>query len=296
MKALKSLLIYYSILYYNIMKKSEYVETNEIPNILKLKLKSYEILHKYNETHYIIKIQISDFLNSNIKNWKYNRPPDLIRCVDIAKYIFFSKKPVDSMFYLFFNNINETFEIIDGIHRYNALKYIKQENSKSIDFITPGDFGNNNDAFWFYQQFVILNIRFNSLEEELIGAFKNLNKSNPVPDLYFRDEVKERREVIENIVKKWQIKYKPHFSSSIKPNVPNINRDRFVDLLDKLYDKYDIKLESQYVLEDALENMNEYIKNNIPKKLSEIIIKKCNETGCYLFLFKLDKLEELEEL
>ena len=275
------------------MKKSEYVETNEIPNILKSHLKSSEILHKYNENHYIIKIQISDFLNSNIKNWKYNRPPDLIRCVDIAKYIYFSKKPVDSMFYLFFNNVNETFEIIDGIHRYNALKHIKQENTKSIDFITPGDFGNNNDAFWFYQQFIILNIRFNSLEEELIGAFKSLNKSNPVPDLYFRDEVKERKEVIENIVKIWQSKYKCHFSSSIKPNIPNINRDRFIDLLDKLYDKYDIKSETQYVLEDALENMNEYIKNNIPKKLSELIVKKCNETGCYLFLFKLEKLEEL---
>jgi hypothetical protein len=197
------------------------------------------------------------------------------------------------MFYLSFNNINETFEIIDGIHRYNALKYIKQENTKAIDFITPGDFGNNNDAFWFYQQFIILNIRFNALEEELIGAFKNLNKSNPVPDLYFRDEIKERKEVIENIVKIWQTKYKSHFSSSIKPNIPNINRDRFIDLLDKLYDKYDIKSETQYVLEDALENMNEHIKINIPKKLSEIIIKKCSETGCYLFLFKLEKLEEL---
>ena len=274
------------------MKKSEYIPTNEIPKILNTYFTSHEILHKYNENHYIVKIQITDFLNSNIKNWKYNRPPDLIRCVDIAKYIYLSKKPIDSMFYLFFNNINDSFEIIDGIHRYTALKYIKQENSKTIDFITPGDLGNNNDASWLYQQFIILNIRFNSLEEELIGAFKNLNKSNPVPELYFRDEVKERKEVIENIVKIWQTKYKPHFSSSIKPNIPNINRDRFIDLLDKLYDKYDIKLETQYVLEDALENMNQYIKNNTPKKLSELIIKKCNETGCYLFLFKLEKLEE----
>ena len=275
------------------MKKSEYIPTNEIPKILNTYFTSHEILHKYNENHYIVKIQITDFLNSNIKNWKYNRPPDLIRCVDIAKYIYLSKKPIDSMFYLFFNNINDSFEIIDGIHRYTALKYIKQENSKTIDFITPGDLGNNNDASWLYQQFIILNIRFNSLEEELIGAFKNLNKSNPVPELYFRDEVKERKEVIENIVKIWQTKYKPHFSSSIKPNIPNINRDRFIDLLDKLYDKYDIKLETQYVLEDALDNMNEYIKNHIPNKLSDLIIKKCNETGCYLFLFKLEKLEEL---
>lgn len=277
------------------MKKSEYIPINEIPKILNTYFSTSEILHKYNENHYIIKVQISDFFNcnSNIKNWKYNRPPDLIRCVDIAKYIYLSKKPVDSMFYLFFNNINNSFEIIDGIHRYTALKYINQENSKPIDLITPGDLGNNNDASWLYQQFIILNIRFNSLEEELIGAFKNLNKSNPVPELYFRDEVKERKEVIENIVKIWQTKYKSHFSSSIKPNIPNINRDRFIDLLDKLYDKYDIKLETQYVLEDALENMNQYIKNNIPKKLSELIIKKCNETGCYLFLFKLEKLEEI---
>ena len=275
------------------MKKSEYIQTTEIPKILNTYFTSHEILHKYNESHYIIKIQISDFLNSNIKNWKYNRPPDLVRCIDIAKYIYYSKKPVDSMFYLFFNNINDSFEIIDGIHRYTALKYIKQENSKSTDFNTPSDLGNNNDASWLYQQFIILNIRFNSLEEELIGAFKNLNKSNPVPELYFRDDVKERKEVIENIVKNWQTKYKSHFSSSIKPNIPNINRDRFIDLLDKLYNKYDIKLETQYVLEDALENMNEYIKNNIPKKLSNIIIKKCNETGCYLFLYKLEKLEEI---
>ena len=277
------------------MKKSEYIPTNEIPKILNTYFSTTELLHKYNENHYIIKVQITDFLNnnSNIKNWKYNRPPDLIRCVDIAKYIYLSKKPIDSMFYLFFNNINSSFEIIDGIHRYTALKHIKQENSKTLDFITPGDLGNNNDASWLYQQYIILNIRFNSLEEELIGAFKNLNKSNPVPELYFRDEVKERKEVIENIVKIWQTKYKSHFSSSIKPNIPNINRDRFIDLLDKLYDKYDIKSETQYVLEDALENMNQYIKNNIPKKLSELIIKKCNETGCYLFLFKLEKLEEI---
>ena len=48
---LKNFSIYYNNT--NIMKKSEYVETNEIPNILKSQLKSSEILHKYNENHYI---------------------------------------------------------------------------------------------------------------------------------------------------------------------------------------------------------------------------------------------------
>ena len=45
--------------------------------------------------------------------------------------------------------------------------------------------------------------------------------------------------------------------------------------------KYDIKLETQYVLEDALDNMNEYIKNHIPNKLSDLIISP--NSGGFLF-------------
>ena len=115
-----------------------------------------EIIHSYSDRHMIIKIKISDLLESPISNWKYNRPPDQIRCADIAKYIYLSKKPLDTMLYVSFNNINQSFDVIDGIHRYTSLKILKENNSKSLDLITGGDYGNNNDAEWLYNSYIIL--------------------------------------------------------------------------------------------------------------------------------------------
>jgi len=272
------------------MLRNEYISSNNIPGILETNFPSTVILHKYNANHYIIKVQIKDIVggNVNIMNWKYNRPPDMTRCVDIATYIYMSKKPIDSMFYLSYNNVNESYEVIDGIHRYTALKYLKD------DYISYNELDKKlDDAVLVYEQYILLNVRFNSLEEDLIGVFKNLNKSNPVPELYFRDSAKERKEVIEAVVGQWQTKYKSHFSANKNPNIPNANRDRFVELLDNLYDKLDINEERRYILEEALDNMNEYIKQHIPRKISDSTRKKCNETGCYLFLFKMEKLEEV---
>ena len=36
------------------------------------------------------------------------------------------------------------------------------------------------------------------------------------------------------------ILYKPHFTHCPNPQIPNTNRDRFVDLLDLLYEKHNI--------------------------------------------------------
>lgn len=271
------------------MLRSEYISTNNIPGILETSFPSAVILHNYNSNHYIIKVKINDLINGNVKilNWKYNRPPDITRCVDIATYAYISKKPIDTMFYLSYNNTNESYDVIDGIHRFTALKHLKEQ------YVAYNNECSNTNIILFVEQYVFLNIRFNSLEEDLIGVFKNLNKSNPVPELYFRDSAKERKEVIESVITQWQTKYKSHFSANKNPNIPNVNRDRFIELLDNLYDKLDINQERQYILEEALDNMNQYIKQHIPRKISETMRNKCNETGCYLFLYKMEKLEDV---
>jgi hypothetical protein len=117
---------------------------------------------------------INDLLVSSVKNWEYNRPPDMARCPDIARYIYNSKKPIDTMLYLSFNNIKEVFEVLDGIHRITALKIIKEENSKPLDLLDQHDFGSGNDATWLYNQYILVNIRFNATLGELIEVFKNL--------------------------------------------------------------------------------------------------------------------------
>lgn len=270
--------------------KSEFISDYIIQSLLSIVMPSTEIIHYYSERHIIIKVKVSDLLDAPMSNWKYNRPPDLIRCEDIAKFIYISKKPLDTMLYLSFNNCNRSFDIIDGIHRYTSLKILKQKNTQSLNLIDPGDYGNNGDAIWLYQSYVMLNIRFNAIESELIELFKNLNKSSPISELYIRDFVKEKREIIENVANNWQIKYKSHFSSTNKPNKPNTNRDRFIDLLQEVYMKYNIGEDNKYLLEQVLDRANWEISMNIPHKLTESIIEKCRTTGCWLFVYPNDKL------
>jgi hypothetical protein len=270
-------------------KNCDFIPNNIIQKVLSSLMPTAEIIHKYSDRHFILKIKVSDLLTISITNWKYNRPPDMVRCADISKYIYLSKSPLDTMLYLNFNNKSKSFDVLDGIHRYTSLKIIKEKNG-SLDFITPSDYGNNNDAGWLYESHIILNMRFNSTEGELIELFKTLNKSTPIPDLYIRDIVKEKRDIIENVANNWQVKYKSHFSSNNKPNKPNINRDRFIDLLEKIYNKYNINENNKNLLEEVLERANWNISINIPLKLSQSIIDKCHSTGCWLFIYSDDKI------
>ena len=42
-----------------------------------------------------------------------------------------------------------------------------------LELLCPGQFGSNNDASWLYEQYLIVNIRFNCSEGELIDVFQN---------------------------------------------------------------------------------------------------------------------------
>jgi len=271
---------------------SEFIPSSIVPIIMKHYFNSSELLILYNENHGIYKIMIKDLLVDSVKNWEYNRPPDMARCPDIARYIYNSKKQVDTMVYLSFNNLKETFEVLDGIHRITALKIIKEENSKPLDLLEQHEFGSGNDANWLYNQYLLVNIRFNASLGELIEAFKNLNKCQAVPELYIHDHSKEKRDIIDTIANEWFVKYKKHFSSASNPFLGNTNRNKFVDLLDKLYEKHKIRECNSDKLRKILDNANLRMSTNIPTKASIDIRVKCKETGCYLFLLKNDKLEE----
>ena len=274
-------------------KNNIFIPVSIISEIVQLLLPSSIIVHQFSDEHFIIKLKIKYFLDAPIMNWDYNRPPDLVRCNEIAKYIYSSRQPIDTMFYLIYNNCKETFEVIDGIHRYTSLKIIENENKKPLDLLCPGNYGNNNDVQWIMEQYVLINIRFNTPVVSVMEIFRNLNKSNPVPDLYIRDTTKEKRTIIQNIANSWQIKYKDHFSPNIRPNKPNVNRDKFIELLDCLYDKYNICEENKQILENLLDNANTNIMYNLPNKLSQKTIEKCHNTGCYLFLQSMEKLSNL---
>jgi len=266
-----------------------FIHPQRIEEVLALGFPTSNIIHRFTDLHIVCKFTIEDLLNASVANWQFNRPPDHVRCRDIAHYLYNTKRPVDTMFYMSFNNLSGCFDILDGIHRYTALKYLRDQNGQPTNHIDSGYFGANLDARWLYTQSIIVNIRFNALESDLIETFKSLNKSNPVPDLYIRDVAKEKRELIELIVLRWQGRYPTHFSSSSSPNKPNCNRDKFIGFLDVVYNKFANPLSE---LENALTQCNEFVKTNIPKT-SASILKKCEETGCYFFLHKLEKMQKI---
>ena len=275
----------------NKYSNSEYIPSSYIPTILNYHFGEDNCILTYSLNHCICKVNINDLLTKvPIVNWKYNRPADLVRCNDIASYVYNSNTPIDTVIYLNYNNKTHKFEILDGIHRFTALKIIYEENNKPLELLCPGDLGSNGDAKWLYNSYILLNIRFNASEGELIETFKNLNKSQAVPELYIKDNVKEKRDTIERIANDWQIKYKKHFSSSSNPNTGNTNRNKFVELLDKLYDKYNIEEYGTKKLNTILDNANTHLMENIPKKTSGELRFKCSESGCYLFLLKNDVL------
>lgn len=271
---------------------SEYIPNQLIPLIMKNHFPSSSLIHAFDENHGLYKIQIKDLFKNNIKNWEYNRPPDLARCPDIARYIYNSKKTIDNLIFLTYNNVKQQFEVFDGIHRITALNIIKEENSKPINLECPGEFGSDNDASWLYEKELIFNIRFNATLGELVEIFKNLNKSQAVPDLYIRDHAKEKRQIIDTIANEWFVKYKNHFSASQDPITGNTNRNKFVMLLDKIYDKHNIDETCTNKLRRLLEEANLKIMGKIPSKVSINVRLKCKESGCYLFIYKNDKLEE----
>jgi hypothetical protein len=276
--------------------KSEFIPNNLIQDVLSNYFPGNKIFHSFNNdyTHLLIKIKINELLSAPVVNWSLNRPPDMFRCRDIAKSVYELKMPIDSMIYLSFNNLNQTFEVLDGIHRITALRIIRKENSAQLNLVVPNDFGHDNDAEqWLFDSYIMVNIRFNTNIGVLIQTFQNLNKSNPVPELYINDNSKEKKQIIEDIVKQYQRLFKGHFSTSQNPTIPNINREKFIDILDKVYEKYNITTETKHRIDEQLTQANTFIQNNIPAKATKKALEKCTESGCYLFLLKEDKLLEI---
>jgi hypothetical protein len=264
-------------------KKTRTIPLNSIPIIMAHYFKDYRqiLLLNQSHSHAVYLIQIKYLLNDSVENWIHNRDPDLARIPIIAEDIYNKKNPIETMFYLSFNKENEKFDILDGIHRLTALKLIKEENLTKF---------RGEDSNLLFNQYVLVNIRFNFTYGDLCNAFQNLNEARPVPELYMgKQEEENKGKIIKNIANEWCHKYKKHFSSSSKPNTGNTNRDKFVDLLDKLYDKYECKDEN--MLRNILDDANEDLSLNNPK-VSIDALYKCKETGCYLFLLKNDKILE----
>lgn len=222
------------------------------------------LLHEYSASHKLFKTTVAEFLTMPIKNWRFNRPVDKARSKEIVKHI--QSKPIETLFYL--AEIDGTYEVLDGIHRYTALKMLP------VDYITDS----------IATSYVLLNIRINPTEGELVDFFKSFNKSIPVPDLYLQNPDQVKNDIIAAIVKKWAEEIYPmHFSTARKFQRPNINRTVFTDILSDIYDKYEDQSADE--LEERLHKYNDVAYNKWKDvENPKTAIKKCKESGLWLFM------------
>jgi len=226
------------------------------------------IVIQFSSIHFMVKTTIKCLLEMPIINWSYNRPPDIQRCIEIGEHYLYEKTWPQDPFYLNYNNEkDQVFEIYDGSHRLKALQ------------------GLNLDPIYLEKE-ILINVRFNTQDADIIKAFTNLNKSIPVPNLYIHDAPREKKNLIEKIVNEWIVQYPSHFSSSVRPNIGNTNRDLFMNFIEQIYDK----TLDQNEVKDRINDIHSWSKLHLPKKLSVPVLKKCQESGCYLFLNKFDVL------
>ena len=237
------------------------------------------LLLSYSATHSLFAIRVRDFLQLPIKNWRYNRPVDKPRSREIAAYLTKTKQPMETVFYLV--KTDKGYEVLDGIHRYTALKMLQEE---PVDYITG--------LVGYGEVEVLVNIRFDATDGETIDAFKSLNKSIPVPELYMRDPDQVKRDIIESVVKKWSTQYADHFSPSRKPVRPNMNRDTFIEVITEIYDKYNtddnvtIDDMERLLLECNHRAQLEFAEEDTPPKA----IEKCKRTGFWLFMMSAEQI------
>ena len=257
-------------------RNSEYKGKKYIPESVILSfLDDYKlnIVIQFSSIHFMVKTTIKCLLEMPIINWSYNRPPDIQRCIEIGEHYLYEKTWPQDPFYLNYNNEkDQVFEIYDGSHRLKALQGL------NLDSIDP----------LYLEKEILINVRFNTQDADIIKAFTNLNKSIPVPNLYIHDAPREKKNLIEKIVNEWIVQYPSHFSSSVRPNIGNTNRDLFMNFIEQIYDK----TPNQNEVKDRITDIHSWSKLHLPKKLSVSVLKKCQESGCYLFLNKFDVLAQ----
>jgi hypothetical protein len=238
----------------------------------------------HSNRHQTYKIKMKKFMKLNMVRWQFNRPANMERVEEISESLFGKRQPVFFIFQCIYNQEEKLFEIIDGIHRYYALK-------KLNDMLEE-----NETNSWFYNSYLLVEIKYNCSKGEYIDWFETINKCTPVSEIYTSSQ-NEKKEVVEEVVNIYYSKYNSHFKGT-NPNIPNTSREKFTDVVLYICDNFHISSENKKCILKVLEDINKQVQqiviSNNPKrfnpKITEKSLKKCNDTGLYLFLAKPEKL------
>ncbi len=199
--------------------------------------------------------------------WELNREPAKCKINEISDIILKNQR-CEGVIYV--ANIQGTYKCYDGWHRYNAIKKSLYENP---------DLKNCN---------VILFVLKVSNNEDLDNAkvikhFKELNKCDPVSEIFYEDPNSKKRRIIEATRQYYHSNFDKFFTSSQNPRVPNENISRFDTRLTSLYEeKKPVSFENFKKILHDMSSKNVY-KSHL---MSKIALSKCTLHGFFLFAIK----------
>jgi hypothetical protein len=213
------------------------------------------------------------------KKWSRNRDCDNNRVNDIYDY-YINGGYVPNILHLAELN-DEGLICYDGNHRREVFtKYI-----------------NNYDK----DIFCIIDILFNSTQNDVYNAFNNINKAVQLPAIYLdnNENILGVKNEIIDLVKSYEKKYKSFLSTSSRPQAPNFNRDNFVEILYELYKYFSGTLSINEIHKYLQELNNEYSHERFCKShntYKETLINKCKKHNFWLFIDRILHIEHIKLL
>ena len=197
-------------------------------------------------------VPMSVFRTLDVRQWKYNRPPDMSRVPEIHKWMkeFNRMDGVLNLAYI----QNEGLVCFEANHRRLGLEGLEIK--------------------------VLLDVVWDATHEIVKHEFQRLNKAVSVPDLYIVENDVNLRVQIEDAVALYRKKYPSHESSSGRPIRPNFNRDKLTDEFTRLQRELHISIPE---LLERLEKLNEKYKSRDRSKLSTTVQLKCGLSELWLF-------------
>ena len=228
------------------LKKMNY----EVPNHGKYLFPSFETITKL-----------------KFKKWEYNREPVACKIDEITDIILKNKRCEGVICVA---KINGKYNCYDGWHRYSAIHKSLELNPdlKSCTVIL----------------FVLKDTKNEELNKvNIIEHFKELNKCDPVSEIFYEDPNSKKRRIVEATRQYYHSNFKKFFTTSQNPRVPNENISRFDTRLTCLYEEK--KPESFNDFKKILDEMSS--RNRFKSHLmSNPTLTKCTQHNFFLFSIK----------
>jgi hypothetical protein len=147
----------------------------------------------------------------------------------------------------------------------------------------------------------IVDVMFDTTQNEVYKAFNNINKSVQLPAIYVEEHNEDNSVKIEilKLVKKFETKYKVFVSASARCHAPNFNRDA---LTDNIYEIYKSLRQTVSIdqIGKLLSKLNvEYSRERLcrPHSLYKpSVIEKCKAQNLWLFVERTIPFDHVEKV